>query len=312
MHAGGDETFRPLKDAGSGADQAGRRPLLRLWRIRHLAHGALYRYEVNASQTRWPTSSFSCSSRCTAPAWAPGEGCLSRAGPASAQAAAVVAPRHPCGHPRPPAAARTWDTITSQPSCAATTRPGSQQVLARHSNTPTWRQITLSGFPSAPPDPRSPSVQSPAGISWAIRRGPLAVLHTEPPHLNGQHLDHQPTDTRAEHFFVCRHHGSAMFCDRWRLPVKPCGKVRPGWAGSWWHLRTALRVSAAGYRERRPSASGWARRQCPVKTSLRSPGLWAAVRWQSWQRVTGRWVTVTGKRRELELLITSVMPGPPQ
>ena len=27
-----------------------------------------------------------------------------------------------------------------------------------------------------------------------------------------------------------------------------------------------------------------------------------------WQRVTGRWVTVTGKRRELDLLITSMMP----
>jgi hypothetical protein len=27
------------------------------------------------------------------------------------------------------------------------------------------------------------------------------------------------------------------------------------------------------------------------------------VRWQIWQRVTGRWVTVTGKRRESDLLI---------
>jgi hypothetical protein len=30
MHAGGDETFRPLKDAGSGADQAGQQPPLGL------------------------------------------------------------------------------------------------------------------------------------------------------------------------------------------------------------------------------------------------------------------------------------------
>jgi len=30
------------------------------------------------------------------------------------------------------------------------------------------------------------------------------------------------------------------------------------------------------------------------------------MRWQIWQRVTGSsWVTVTGKRRERELLITS-------
>jgi hypothetical protein len=33
------------------------------------------------------------------------------------------------------------------------------------------------------------------------------------------------------------------------------------------------------------------------------------VRWQIWQRVTGSWVTVTGKRRERELLITSMMPS---
>lgn len=30
---------------------------------------------------------------------------------------------------------------------------------------------------------------------------------------------------------------------------------------------------------------------------------------QIWQRVTGRWVTVAGKRRELEVLVTSVMPA---
>ena len=28
--------------------------------------------------------------------------------------------------------------------------------------------------------------------------------------------------------------------------------------------------------------------------------------------VTGRWVTVTGKRREGDLFITSMMPGPPE
>jgi hypothetical protein len=31
--------------------------------------------------------------------------------------------------------------------------------------------------------------------------------------------------------------------------------------------------------------------------------LYATVRWHIWQRVTGRWVTVTGKRRECDLLI---------
>jgi hypothetical protein len=35
----------------------------------------------------------------------------------------------------------------------------------------------------------------------------------------------------------------------------------------------------------------------------RLPGRYATVRWQIWQRVTGRWVTVTGKRREGDLLI---------
>jgi hypothetical protein len=34
------------------------------------------------------------------------------------------------------------------------------------------------------------------------------------------------------------------------------------------------------------------------------------VWWHIWQRVTGRWVTVTGKRRELDLLITSYNAGP--
>jgi hypothetical protein len=35
------------------------------------------------------------------------------------------------------------------------------------------------------------------------------------------------------------------------------------------------------------------------------PGRQARVRSQIWQRVTGRWVTVTGKRRERDVLITS-------
>ena len=36
---------------------------------------------------------------------------------------------------------------------------------------------------------------------------------------------------------------------------------------------------------------------------MRLPGRYATVRWQIWQRVTGSWVTVTGKRREGDLLI---------
>ena len=42
--------------------------------------------------------------------------------------------------------------------------------------------------------------------------------------------------------------------------------------------------------------------------SLRLPGRYATVRRQIWQRVTGRWVTVMGKRRELDLLIACMMP----
>ena len=34
------------------------------------------------------------------------------------------------------------------------------------------------------------------------------------------------------------------------------------------------------------------------------PGRYARVRSQLWHRVTGRWVTVTGKRRERGVLIT--------
>ena len=34
------------------------------------------------------------------------------------------------------------------------------------------------------------------------------------------------------------------------------------------------------------------------------------VWWHIWQRVTGRWVTVTGKRRELDLLITFYSASP--
>ena len=36
---------------------------------------------------------------------------------------------------------------------------------------------------------------------------------------------------------------------------------------------------------------------------MRVPGRCATVRWHIWQRVTGSWETVTGKRREGDLLI---------
>jgi hypothetical protein len=41
------------------------------------------------------------------------------------------------------------------------------------------------------------------------------------------------------------------------------------------------------------------------------PGWCATVRSQIWQRVTGRCETVTGKRRELDLFITSHHASPP-
>ncbi len=41
-------------------------------------------------------------------------------------------------------------------------------------------------------------------------------------------------------------------------------------------------------------------------------GRYAAVRWQIWQRVTGSWVTVTGKRREDDLLICLHDASPPE
>jgi len=41
---------------------------------------------------------------------------------------------------------------------------------------------------------------------------------------------------------------------------------------------------------------------------VRPPGRYATVRRQIWQRVTGSWVTVTGKRRKLGLLIASMIP----
>ena len=43
----------------------------------------------------------------------------------------------------------------------------------------------------------------------------------------------------------------------------------------------------------------------PVRASLAFPGRQARVWWHIWQRVTGRWVTVTGKRREPGLPVTS-------
>ena len=90
------------------------------------------------------------------------------------------------------------------------------------------------------------------------------------------------------------HHRSATLRDRWVSSGQALRQVCPGWAGPWRHLRTALRVSAAGYREGRPAL----------------PGRRATVRWRIWQRVTGRWVTVMVKRRELGLLIRSRHTSP--
>jgi hypothetical protein len=41
----------------------------------------------------------------------------------------------------------------------------------------------------------------------------------------------------------------------------------------------------------------------PGQDLTQAAGPDATVRWQIWQRVTGSWVTVTGKRREGDLLI---------
>lgn len=38
---------------------------------------------------------------------------------------------------------------------------------------------------------------------------------------------------------------------------------------------------------------------------------YATVWWQIWPRGTGKWVTVTGNRRDGDLLIASMMSGPP-
>ena len=46
---------------------------------------------------------------------------------------------------------------------------------------------------------------------------------------------------------MCRHHGAATFRDRWRPPVKPCGKFVPIGQARGGICGTALRVSAAGY-----------------------------------------------------------------
>ena len=72
--------------------------------------------------------------------------------------------------------------------------------------------------------------------------------------------------------------------------------------------------SAGSLRGRLPGRQagclGVGRRWCPVKTWLRLPSRQAMVRWQIWRRVTGQRVTVPGTRRELELLIRSVIPRP--
>jgi hypothetical protein len=41
----------------------------------------------------------------------------------------------------------------------------------------------------------------------------------------------------------------------------------------------------------------------PGHDLTQAAGRYATVRWQIWQRVTGSWVTITGKRREGDLLI---------
>jgi hypothetical protein len=72
----------------------------------------------------------------------------------------------------------------------------------------------------------------------------------------------------------------------------------------------SAKVSVGGYRGRNAERLGMCPAVVPVRTSLALPGRYAPVRWQIWQRMTGRCVTVTGKRRELELLITSRDAGP--
>src|SRR5712692_4691831 len=59
------------------------------------------------------------------------------------------------------------------------------------------------------------------------------------------------------------------------------------------------------------STSGCSSRRCSVRTALAWPDLHAMVRWQTWQRMTGRRLTATGKRRELELL-TALDPASPR
>jgi hypothetical protein len=67
--------------------------------------------------------------------------------------------------------------------------------------------------------------------------------------------------------------------------------------------------SAEGLRGRLPGREaerfGMSPAVVPGQDLAEVPGRHATVRRQIWQRVTGSWVTVTGKRRELELLITS-------
>jgi hypothetical protein len=112
-----------------------------------------------------------------------------------------------------------------------------------------------------------------------------------------------PTWPTSEHTRYSPHSVGCGTChgSRWPAPPRYPSNHWPPYATAGQRPSHWSRAAPAT----RPSASGWARRQCSVRTSLPFPGRQPTVRWQIWQRVTGRWVTVTGKRWELELLIGS-------
>src|SRR6266581_3696725 len=86
-------------------------------------------------------------------------------------------------------------------------------------------------------------------------------------------------------------------------------------------FRGGIREQRESLRARLPGRNAERFGMCPavvpVRTSLALPGRYAPVRWQIWQRMTGRCVTVTGKRPALEVTCPHVgghlghLPGGP-
>ena len=168
---------------------------------------------------------------------------------------------------------------------------------------------------------RAPGIPIPAGRSSTARHTHHGVLSgadgsqappglAGPPELPGLFAIADPR--RTGHCGTERSCVRAFTIDRPRFVT--AGILRPGSAAS--SPRAGRPVAAAATHRASAPPTGKGGRALgdgpggSARSPLRVPGRPATVRWQIWQRVTGRWVAVMGKRRELGLLIRSGDAGP--